>query len=504
MHGQNEPPMLSNRFSAPALLFPALLTALFAPLPAAARQAQLPDAITRIIDEAPLDRAHWGIAVVDAATDETLIGYNADRLFIPASNTKLVVAAAAAHYLDADFRYTTTLETSSDIVDGVLRGDLVIRGTGDPTISGRYADGMLTIIESLADSLRARGVSRIDGSVVADESHWDGDYVRPDWEVYDLLWWYAAPVGALGFNDNAIDFSIAPGAVGAPAAITWQPETGFFTFVNRTTTTAPGTASTLDLTRIPGTDTIVAYGQLPADRARHTEYFAVDDPARYTGTVLREALERKGIAVRESAVPVIRGESPVRIASRAAAPNRRVLVTHRSVPLPQLIAPVLQTSQNWFAEQLLKTIGREVEGTGSWSSGLEAERRFLTDVVGVDTAAFRLRDASGLSSGNLLTPRALVRILDYIDSTPRMGPAREALPVSGARTGSLRLRLEDLAGRVAAKTGSINNVDSLSGFVTTDSGRTLIFAIVANNSGRPSSAMRPVLDEIVRVIARTY
>lgn len=496
--------MLSSRLAAPALLFSVTLIGPFAAAPVAARQAQLPAEITQIVERAPFDRAHWGISLVDAATGETLIGHNADRLFIPASNTKLVVAAAAAHYLDPDFRYTTTLETSAEIVDGVLRGDLIIRGTGDPTISGRYADGMLTIMESLADSLSARGVRRIDGSVVADESHWDGDYVRPDWEVYDLLWWYAAPVSALGFNDNAIDFSIAPGAVGAPTVITWQPETDFFTFVNRTTTAAAGTASTLDFTRIPGTDTIVAYGQLAADRARHTEYFAVDDPARYTGTVLRETLERKGIAVRESTVRVIRGESLIQPEARSVAPNRRVLVTHRSVSLPQLIAPVLQTSQNWFAEQLLKTIGYEVEGEGSWRSGLEAERRFLVDVVGVDSAAFRLRDASGLSSGNLLTPRALVQILDYIESTPRLAAAREALPVSGARTGSLRLRLEDLAGRVAAKTGSINNVDSLSGFVTTDSGRTLIFAIVANNSGRPSSAMRPVMDDIVRVLARTY
>lgn len=502
--------MLPDRLAVPTVLFLATLTASVAPAPAAARQEQVPAGVRRIMDRAPHDRAHWGIALIDATTGETLVGHNADRLFIPASNTKLVVAAAAAHYLDPEFRYTTTLETSADIVDGVLRGDLVIRGTGDPTISGRYADNMMTIIESLADSLAARGVRRIEGGVVADESHWDGDYVRPDWEVYDLLWWYAAPVGALGFNDNAIDFSIAPGAAGAPAVITWRPETDFFVLVNRTTTSPAGTTSTLDFTRIPGTDTIVAYGRLASNRARHTEYFAVDDPARYTGTVFRETLERKGIAVRERTVRVIRGESPVRPDADAAtaragvSQDRRVLAMHRSVALPQLIAPVLQTSQNWFAEQLLKTIGHEVAGEGSWRSGLEAQRRFMIDVIGIDSAAFRLRDASGLSAGNLLTPRALVQILDYMDDTPRMAPARDALPVAGGRTGSLRLRLEDLTGRVAGKTGSISNVDSLSGYLTTDSGRRLIFAIIANNSGRASSTMRPVLDDIVREFARTY
>lgn len=470
-----------------------------------AQQTPLPRGVAQIIERAPHDRAHWGIVVTDAATGQTLVSHHADRLFIPASNTKLVVAAAAAHYLDPDFRYTTTLESTGEVVDGVLRGDLVLRGTGDPTISGRYADDMLDIPAALADSLRARGIRRIDGAVIADESHWDGDYVRPDWEGYDLLWWYAAPVGALGFNDNAIDFTIAPGPAGAPATITWRPQTDFFTFVNRTTTTAAGTRSTLDFTRIAGTDTIIAYGTIAADAARHTEYFAVDDPARFTGTVLREALERHGIAVADRSVRVVRGRSPIRPEpARPAMASRTVLVTHRSVELSRLIAPVLQTSQNWFAEQLLKTIGREVAGDGSWSSGLDAERRFLIDVVGVDSTAFRLRDASGLSAGNLLTPAALVRILSYMEHTPRMAPAREALPVSGGRTGSLRLRLEDLAGRVAGKTGSINNVDSLSGYLTADSGRMLIFAIVANNSGQPSSSMRPVLDDIVRVLADTY
>ena len=482
--------------------------------PIAAQQSQLPARIANIIDRPPLDRAHWAIHVVDAATGAALIEHNADRLFIPASNAKLVVAAAAAHYLEPEFRYSTTLETSADIADGVLRGDLIIRGTGDPTISGRYEDDMLDIWESLADSLRVHGIRRIDGSIIADESHWDSDYVRPDWEAYDLLWWYAAPAGALGFNDNAIDFTIAPGAVGAPASITWRPETDYVAFVNRTTTVAAGLPSTLDFTRIAGTDTIIAYGSIAADAARHTEYFAVDDPGRYTATVFRDVLERSGIAVAGRSVRVIRGVSAgvpggrgsatVEAAAAGDPASRRVLATHRSVPLPQLIAPVLQTSQNWFAEQLLKTIGREAGGEGSWSRGIELERRFLIDVVGIDSATFRLRDASGLSAGNLITPRTLVQLLAYMQRTPRQAPALAALPVGGGGTGSMRRRLEDLRGRVTAKTGSINNVDSLSGFLTADSGRRLIFVIIANNSGRSSPAMRPVLDDIVRAIAAAW
>ena len=503
----------TRRFT--VLTAPSLIAAILLAGPTAAQQSQLPARVASIIDRKPLDRAHWAIHVVDAATGAALIEHNADRLFIPASNAKLVVAAAAAHYLEPAFRYSTTLETSGDIADGVLRGDLIIRGTGDPTISGRYEDDMLDIWEALADSLRVRGIRRIDGGIIADESHWDSDYVRPDWEIYDLLWWYAAPVGALGFNDNAIDFTIAPGAVGAPALITWRPETDYVAFLNRTTTVAAGSPSTLDFTRIAGTDTVVAYGSIAADAARHTEYFAVDDPGRYTATAFRDVLERSGIAVAGRSVRVIRGDSSTGVpggrgsatidaAAAGDRGSRRVLVTHRSVPLPQLIAPVLQTSQNWFAEQLLKTIGREAGGEGSWSRGLELERRFLVDVVGIDSATFRLRDASGLSAGNLITPRTLVHLLAYMQRTPRLAPALAALPVAGGATGSMRRRLEDLRGRVTAKTGSINNVDSLSGFLTADSGRRVIFAIIANNSGRSSTAMRPVLDDIVRAISAAW
>jgi len=492
--GRTNPPMPVRRSTSALLLL--ALTWPASPLHAQ-RADSIAPAVRAILQRPALQRAYLATDAAHARTGESLMHANADRLFIPASNTKLVVAAAAAHYLDPQFRYTTTLLTSAPLEAGVLRGDLVVAGTGDPTISGRYYEGnMLAVWEMLADSLLRAGVRRVEGNIVADESDFDTEYVRGDWESYDLLWWYAAPVGALGFNDNAIDFSVAPGSVGAPASITWKPQTSFFTLSNRSVTVPEGRPSTIDFTRIAGTDTIVAYGQIPAGASRRTEYFAVDDPARYAATVFSETLQRRGIAV-SGRVTVVRDS----VTSAAARRGARMLAQHGSVPLPQVIAPILQTSQNWFAEQLLKTIGREVGGEGSWSKGLELERRFLIDVVRIDSTAFRLRDASGLSSGNLLTPRAFTTLLRYMGSTPRLQPALDALPVSGASTGSLRTRLTDLNGRVAAKTGSIGNVDSLSGFLTTNSGRRVVFSIIANNTGMSSSAMRPVLDDIVRAIA---
>jgi len=459
--------------------------------------AQLPDNIGSIIDRAAGRRAYWGIEVADARTGEVIMRHNADKLFVPASNMKLVVAAAAAHHLDPDFRYRTTLYATGPIQDNVLRGDLVIFGRGDPTMSGRYEKSMLSIWESFADSLTARGVKRIEGGVVADESYFDTDYVRGDWESYDLLWWYGAPVSALGFNDNSIDFTVTPGAAGKPATVTAQPVSSFYTLVNRSRTVAAKAEYTLDFTRGAGTDTIVVYGEIPIDAARRTEHFAVVDPARYTSTVLRETLALKGIATSSPVIRVLRDSAE----SAQHLRNATTLFEHRSGPLSTIIGPVLMNSQNWFAEQVLKTIAREKGGTGSWERGLALERRFLIDIVGADSSGFRLRDASGLSSANLITPHTFVQILKYMASAPRMKPALDAMSVSGGPTGSMRARLTDLGGRVAAKTGSIGNVDSLSGFVTTNSGRRLAFSIVANNTGASSASVRAIIDDIVRAVA---
>ena len=483
----------TGRSRAAALL--ALTCALALATPALAQDADLARRVSAAVDRTPLDRAHWGIVIQDAASGEVLYERNADRLFIPASNLKLVVATTAASLLPSDFRLRTSLYGTGPVRDGVLEGDLVLYGRGDPGISGRYHDDrMLAVWEALADSLAARGVRQVRGGLVADESWFDSTHVHGDWESYDLLWWYAAPVGALGFNDNSIDFRIMPGAVGEPARIDWQPATSFFTLANRTRTVRADGAQTLDFMRGAG-DTIIAYGTLPADARAWTEYFAVEDPARYAGTVFREVLEARGIRFGAPGVAVQR--APDRSVARA---NPVELAGYDSAPLSELIFPILNASQNWFAEQLLKTLGRNLGSDASWEAGIEVEERFLTERVGLDESEFRLRDASGLSAGNLITPRALARLLLY--ARP-LEPVQEALPVAAAARGSLRTRFADLPGRVRAKTGGIRNVDALSGYVTTDTGRELVFVVIANGSAFPGSVVRAAIDDVVRAAAQT-
>jgi D-alanyl-D-alanine carboxypeptidase/D-alanyl-D-alanine-endopeptidase (penicillin-binding protein 4) len=479
----------AGRTMPPPAAVPAIVPAAPAAVPTLAEK------IEAILERPAVERALWGIEVWDPARGEAIYRHNAEKHFVPASNLKLVVATAGAHLLGAEYRYSTTLYATGAIEGGVLRGDLVVYGTGDPMLSARYAPTLTSIFEAWADSLQAHGVRRIRGGIVADQSAWDTVYTNGDWSEYDLLWWYAAPTGALGYNDNSINFRVAPGeTVGAPAKITAEPRSSFYRFDNRTTTVAAGAPQTLDFSRVPGTNRIFAYGEIPFGTASGTEYFAVVDPARYTATVLKEVLERKGIRV---------GRSEVRVHSDAAtspARGAREIFVHHSPPLPQVVLPILRTSQNWFADQLLKTLGKELRGEGSWQAGRAVERDFLVRTVGIDSAAFVLRDGSGLSSANLITPHALVQLLAFARTMPESAVVREALPVSG-QPGSLRTRLTDLGGRVAAKTGYIYHTDALSGYLTLDDGRELIFSIIANASGSPSAQVKAAIDDIVRAVA---
>ncbi|HEY7529802.1 MAG TPA: D-alanyl-D-alanine carboxypeptidase/D-alanyl-D-alanine-endopeptidase [Gemmatimonadota bacterium] len=462
---------------------------------------RLAGAVDAILDARPFDRAFWGVLVEDARTGEVLYERNARRHFVPASNLKLVVTAAALDALGPDYAWRTSLYATGPLRgDGTLEGDLVLYGRGDPNLSGRFvAGGPTAIFEALADSLRVRGLRRVAGGVVADESWFEGEHTRPDWEAYDLLWWYAAPVSALSFNDNSIDFTIRPAAPGSPPLVTGSPPSSFWSLRNEARTVArlDSASVALDFTREPGTNRVTAYGEIAADAPQDTESFAVVNPAGWTGTVFREVLEASGVAVERDSVIVVAdaARSPV-------APDARPLVEHVSVPLARVIATVNQRSQNLHAELLLKTLGRETRGAGSFDAGIAAERGFL-EAIGVAEDAVHLRDASGLSSGNLVTPEAMATLLGAM-RRHRDGRTFAASLASPGGEGELRVRFADrpeLAG-LHAKTGYIRHVNTLSGYLVPSPGDTLVFSILSNNHGLPRAQAIAAIDSVVATIAR--
>jgi len=479
---------------------------------AASLQAQsrgsLQQRITRLLDQPPFDRATWNVYAQDDR-GHVLFNRNGDHFSVPASNTKLVVAAAATVLLPADYRVRTSVYANGTVTDGVLRGDVILYGRGDPTWSERcYAvdtlapgacDSTWTAVDAIADSFKAHGLRRVTGRIVGDGSYFEPTLTHWNWGSFDLNWWYAAPVSGLGFHDNSVDFQITPGgAVDQPPSITWNPDLHLFTFENRARTVPPDSSTTIgdNFFRKPGTLDIWAEGTVSLSRTPWIESFALPDPSLYAARALEISLQRKGVSVEGGAASTT--DSMVYRAVRV-----NPIVEYRGRPLPDIIFPILNTSQNWFAEMLLKILGREVGDTGSWAKGLAVEKRFLMDSVKVDSTAFALDDGSGLSAGNLVTPHTFVQLLAYMYRHPKRRPFLAALPRAEQR-GSLQKRFggTPLEGRVLAKTGSIFRVNTLSGYIERTDGRVIAFSIQANAHDVPNRQMLAQIDSVVVQLAR--
>lgn len=474
------------------------------------RHGALAQRLDALLDRPPFDRVHWGVYVADER-GRPLYQRNADRLFVPASNTKLVVGAAATVLLPPDYRVRTSVYVNGVLRDGIVYGDLVLYGRGDPTFSTRCygvdtlalgaCDSAFSAIDRIADSIRSRGVRRITGRIIGDGSYFEPALVLPAWNVFDLNWWYAAPVSGLGFNDNSVDFSITPGnAVDHPPRITWSPQLDLFTFENRARTVPAGSSTTIGdkFFRTPGTMDIWAEGTVAQGRRPWIESFALPDPNRYAARALAASLERAGVAVEGGAIGTTDS-----LDTRAVRCCGSPLFEYQGRPIGDLVFPILNSSQNWFAEMLVKVLGREFRGAGSWEAGLDVERRFLIDSVGIDSTAFSLEDGSGLAAGNLVTPRAFGQLLAFMARHPRRGAFLAALPRSGQR-GSLLRRFvgTPLEGQVRAKTGSIDRVNTLSGYIERPGGATLVFSIEANAHAISGRAMLAQIDSVVVEIGR--
>ncbi len=500
------------RAEAGRLLVALLLLAPAAPEPVS---AQLPRKAVReldsLLDSSPFDRNLWGVALADDR-GRLLYGRNADKLFIPASNTKLVVSAVAAALLPPDWTIRTSVYAAGPVEGGTVQGDLVLYGRGDPTFGRRcyHVDTTragvcdrdpFTRLRALAGALRDRGVRVVAGDLVGDGSWFDGELVHPDWGSYDLNWWYAAPVAGLGFNDNSVDVTWKPGpAEDAPARLTLDPDLGDVALENRTRTVAAGGESDIGdrMYREPGTLHLWAEGTVALDARGGTESFALPDPNLFTARAFRRALEEAGISVLGTT------RSTADSLKYRAARQGEPLAETASRPLSDWIFPILNTSQNWYADMLLKQLGRQFGGDGSWAGGLAVERRFLVDSMRIDSTLFALADGSGLSAANLVAPLAFTGLLRFIRQHPHYAASFAAgLPQSG-NTGSLKNRFlgTPLEGRVRAKTGSIARVNTLSGYFELPDGRTFTFSVQANHHVQGGRRTLSQIDAIVTAMAR--
>jgi len=486
------------------------ISAAVSPPPATLVGQSLQQRLNRLLDAPPFNRATWNIYAQDDR-GRVLFNRNGDRFSVPASNTKLVVAAAAAVLLPPDYRVRTSLYPNGTVADGILRGDLILYGRGDPTWSERCytvdtlapggCDSTWTAMDAIADSLRARGIKRVTGRIVGDGSYFEPTLTHWNWGTFDVNWWYAAPVSGLGFHDNSVDFQITPGPfVDAPPVITWNPNLDLFTFENRARTVPADSGTTIgdNFFRKPGTLDIWAEGTVALGRAPFIESFALPDPNLYAARALAASLRRKGISVEGGTAGTT--DSMTYHALRCCG---NPLVEYQGRPLPDIMFPILNSSQNWFAEMLLKTLGRQLGDTGSWAKGLDVEKRFLIDSVKIDSTAFALEDGSGLAAGNLVTPRAFVQLLTYMYRHPKRAPFLAGLPRAQQR-GSLLRRFQGtpVEGRVLAKTGSISRVNTLSGYIEKADGRVITFSIQVNAHDVRTRQILAQIDSVVVQLGR--
>src|SRR5512147_1749388 len=415
--------------------------------------------IDRILSQPDVARAFWGIEAVDVATGETLYTQNADKLFTPASNTKLFTTSAVLALVGPEYRYRTTVETTGGVDKyGRLSGDVVLVGRGDPNLTGGVLAYNLRsernaprvrALEQLADQVVARGVKYIDGDVVGDDSYFAFERYGEGWAQDDMVWEWGAPVSALTVNDNVVYVSIFPAERGGDKAfVQISPFAEYYAIDNRVMTTPAGTGPRrVYITREPGSNQLTIFGNIPVDDSGANEALAIEDPAAFAAQVFRAMLEKRGIVVYgkprtkhtelaslstfsvTTIAPAAAGDSEAR--SKPPNPdNRLVLASYQSQPLIQDLKVINKVSQNLHAELMLRLLGREKGNGGTIEAGLEVMRSFLLQ-AGIHSDEYVFFDGSGLSRQNLVTPHALVRLLRYVDSQPWGPRFEDTLPVAG-------------------------------------------------------------------------
>ncbi len=447
--------------------------------------------LSRII-EVPGWHADFSVTVVSLDRGDTLFAHSPDLPLAPASNMKLYTTTAALYYLGPDYRYSTYLLTDGDVGDGIVAGDLVLYGTGDPSLSFRFHGNAGEPMRELADSLAAQGIKEVRGDVIGDASYFHGYSAGYDWDPNYMNTSYAVPSSALSLNENLVNIRVSPGAtVGAPAVVEGLPGGAWLAVQNEATTTAGGRTA-IDVRRWSYGGPIVVKGRIRRGGAPVTRMVVAADPAQYAAAALREALEERGIkvdgkvrAVYDSAQSPVTGHAVFAPAFGRGAPLH-VLLVYQSPPILDILDILMHLSHNMFAEQTLRTVGRIAEGDGSVTGGHGAIMSMLRCETGADTSDLVLSqvDGSGLSPTNRTTTRTMVRLLTYAARAPFFPSLWLTLPEAG-QPHLARMQGTPAYRNLRAKTGTIDNVSALSGYVRAADGERLAFSIISN--GDPST-----------------
>jgi D-alanyl-D-alanine carboxypeptidase/D-alanyl-D-alanine-endopeptidase (penicillin-binding protein 4) len=458
------------------------------PAPPAARGVTLEERVGSLANHTLAVNSTASVEVREVRTGALVAERGSTAPIAPASNMKLFTSLAALDLLGDDFEYRTTLSYRGRIdAGGTLRGELKVTGRGDPTIGGRFHDGnSVAVFEQWADELKRAGIRAVDGSIVFEHGYFDTEYVHPTWPANQLMHWYEAPVGALSLQEGCVAVRVRPGKPGGRPIVSLDPPTNYLRIENSAVTRS---RHGLLVTRRSGSNTIVVDGNVGRNTGQTEVFVTVIDPVRYFATVMTETLAKKGVTVTG--------------APRFVAEDGRsdwTQVAEYRTPLAVVLFVVNKKSQNHYAEQLLKTIGAEVKGVGSWEAGAHAVDEWLQAKVGVKAGQFAMVDGSGMSRYNRASAEAFVALLRYAWTRPYLRDFLSSMPYSGEEDSRLKHRLNEApyARQVYAKTGYISGVVGLSGYVRGRSGKVYAFSFLFNDYRSGVWEMYRLQDEMLK------
>ncbi|MCA1649448.1 MAG: D-alanyl-D-alanine carboxypeptidase/D-alanyl-D-alanine-endopeptidase [Acidobacteria bacterium] len=459
---------------------------------------QLRADLSRIFGAPIMAHGVWGVDVRLLAPRQRVFELNASKLMMPASNMKIVTLATSADALGWESRVTTSLEAVGLIEGGALRGDLIVRGAGDPTINARN-DRANAVFDEWAAALKAAGIREITGRIVGDDQAFEDEGLGSGWAWDYLQYPYAAPSGALQYNEDAADLTIDPGAAPAdPVVVALPPGTGL-TILNRARTSVAGAPVEIAYRRHLDRPILEITGTVPAGSARLTRSVAVVNPTVFFAHALKEALVSRGIAVLGDAVDL--DDVAATMEATGNGP-RQLLASTPSPPLREIAAVLMKISQNLYAETLLKTLGSARHGLGTFEGGRRAANATLA-AWGLPENGHVIADGSGLSRYNYLSAAMLTTILEHVHDDQRLrSDFMATLPIAGKDgTMASRLKRTRAEGNALVKTGSIANVRAVSGYVRSRDGEMLVFSILANDFVIPAATVNWIADLAIETLA---
>jgi D-alanyl-D-alanine carboxypeptidase/D-alanyl-D-alanine-endopeptidase (penicillin-binding protein 4) len=437
--------------------------------------------IDDIFNDPSFRNANWGVVIQSLKSGEYFYKRNEDKFFVPASNLKLFTTAAGLLLLGPNYRFSTKIWTNGYFSGSTLYGDLIIQGRGDPTISGRFYNNDINyVFDTWIDSLAELGIDKIKGNIIGDDNLFDDIGLGEGWSWDYETDWYAAQSSAISYNDNCIDLSLYYDSKNDSIIVKQTPDLKNIIVLNNVRPAVDGEQTRIDVYRERGTNVINVFGRMKKGVDTLVTYSTVRNPTLFTMQAFKNRLESMGIRVNGYAMDIDDYD-------RNLDYNKMTLMfTGYSQELNEIIKVINKNSQNFFAEQLLKTIGLEINGFGSAEKGISAIKELFRE-IGINPDNIVMVDGSGLSNLNMITPKQVVELLKYMYSNKEMFPYYyNSLPIAGV-DGSLGQRMKGTTAEnvVRAKTGFISHVRSLSGYAVTADDEPVAFSMIANNFNVP-------------------